>query len=185
MPDEALDDDLVRRTAGGDRDAFALLVRRHQAAVYRFARTLTPDQALAEDVLQETFLAALRGAGGYHGPGTVVPWLRTIARHALHRQVRRPVPEVVDDDTLEQLGAAAGWGSADLDAVRERAHSQQRMDAALATLAPDDREIVVLRDLDGLSGEHVADVLGLTLAATKSRLHRARLRLAAALRRSP
>jgi RNA polymerase sigma-70 factor (ECF subfamily) len=185
MPDEAPDDDLMRRSAAGERDAFAQLVARHQAAVFRFARTLTSDPALAEDVLQETFLAALRGAHTYRGPDAVAPWLRTIARHALHHQLRRTTPEPVDDEALEQLGAAAGWGSDDLDVLRTRARSHARVDAALAALSPEDREVIVLRDLDGVPGEVVASELGLSLAAMKSRLHRARLRLAAALRRAP
>jgi RNA polymerase sigma-70 factor (ECF subfamily) len=177
------DVDLIGRTAAGDRAAFSQLVARHQRAIYRMARAMTGNDAAAEDVLQETFLAALRGAAGYRGPAPVLAWLRTITRHAVYRLGRRANQVAVPDDTLELLGQAAGWGADDVAVAAERAESHALLRRALAELDPADREILVLRDLEGLPGDEVAATLGLTLPAEKSRLHRARLRLAAGLRR--
>lgn len=150
--------------------------------MHRLARALTRDAASAEDVLQETFLAAWRGASGYRGDASERAWLLTIARHAAQRHGEREARHRPDEPELFELGRLAGWGVEDPEAVAMRAQDRGRLERALRALAPADREVIALRDLDGLSGEEAAAILGLDLAATKSRLHRARLRLAAALR---
>ena len=165
------------------RDLFEILTRDHIDSVRAFLLSSLRDNVAAEDVLQETFLAALRGAAGYRGPAPVLAWLRTITRHAVYRLGRRANQVAVPDDTLELLGQAAGWGADDVAVAAERAESHALLRRALAELDPADREILVLRDLEGLPGDEVAATLGLTLPAEKSRLHRARLRLAAGLRR--
>lgn len=154
---------------------------RHQAAVWRFARSLCRDPAVAEDVLQETFLAALRGGARFQGEGSARPWLFTIARNRAHRHFRRRAGEPADHQPLDALGVAAGWGD-DPEAALDRARTRADLAAALERLADGDREVLLLRDLEGLTGEEAAAVLGLPLATLKTRLHRARLRLAAALR---
>lgn len=174
----------LARVAAGDGAALRGLVARHQAAVFRVARLLTSDRQAAEDVLQETFVGALRGAGTFRGEAAVRTWLLRIARHAAYRLRRRAGPEPVDDASLEQLGAEAGWGTAlDPERLALLGEHRERLTRALEALAPEDREVLVLRDLEDLSGEETAFALGMTLAATKSRLHRARLRFAAAVRK--
>lgn len=176
-----VDDDaaLLRLTATGDDAAFATFVDRHQAGIWRRAMALTGQGADAEDLMQETFLAAWRGAGSFRG-GSARAWLLTIAAHAWQRVARRAAP-LADDvasvesvESVEALALRAGWGRVDDD---ERAATVQE---AFARLAADDRRLLVLRDIEEMSGDDVAALLGLTLAAMKSRLHRARLRLAAA-----
>lgn len=173
----ALEDDatLLRLTATGDDGAFATFVDRHQAGIWRRAMALTGQAADAEDLMQETFLAAWRGAGSFRG-GSGRAWLLTIAAHAWQRLGRRAAPLAASDDaeSVEALALRAGWGREDGD---ERAATVQE---AFARLAADDRRLLVLRDIEEMSGEDVAALLGLSLAAMKSRLHRARLRLAAA-----
>ena len=179
------DADLLARVAAGDRAAARPLVDRHHAPVFRFARALVRDDALAEDVLQETFIAALRGAATFRGAGSARGWLFTIARHAALklRPRERPLPE---EDDLEKLGADAGWGADDPEQLLSAGQSREAVTRALDALDPEDREILVLRDMEGLTGPEAAEVLHLSLAAMKSRLHRARLRFVAALRaRSP
>jgi RNA polymerase sigma-70 factor (ECF subfamily) len=90
------------------------------------------------------------------------------------------VGEPASFEPLETLGVQAGWG--DDGAALESLARRDLLRRALRRLRPDDREILVLRELEGLPGAEVAEMLELTLAAMKSRLHRARLRLAAALR---
>jgi len=170
--------------ARGDREAFAKIVSRHQAAVYRLALALTPSASLAEDVLQETFISAYRHAASFRGESSVRTWLMTIARNAASRIYRRRVGEPMEHLSLHELGQEAGWGTTDdperLVAASERRHALRE---ALETLSEDDRAVIVLRDLEGLSGPEAADVLKLPLPTMKTRLHRARLRLMAALKR--
>ena len=184
---ELSDIELLARTVAGDRRAFGQLVVRHQAAVARFARAASLTSADAEDVLQETFLAALRGAGSFRGASAVRTWLLAITRHAaLQRRRRDQRYESTGEDSLEALGRGAGWG-AEPPATPEQAviGAERRADVAraLESLPRDQREILVLRDGEGLSGEETATVLGVSLDAMKSRLHRARLKFAASLRR--
>ena len=180
------DVDLVRRTGAGDREAFERLVERHQAAVYRFVRALSPDPATSEDALQETFLAVWRSAATFRGESSARTWLLTIARHAALRQSRRRAgePDAHDIAPLDELGVAAGWGSSDdPETAAMRREERAAVARALDSLDPEDRRVLVLRDLEQVTGDEAARILGLTLPALKSRLHRARLRFAAHLRR--
>lgn len=179
MIDGSTDDAaLLHLAAAGDDAAFALFVGRHQDGVWRRARALTRQVADAEDLLQETFVAAWRGASGFRG-GDARSWLLTIAAHAWQRARARSSAreEDADTDSLEQLAARAAWGEITADSPTDR---EAMITVAFARLAPADRELLTLRDIESLSGEAVAATLGLSLPAMKSRLHRARLRLAAA-----
>lgn len=85
--------------------------------------------------------------------------------------------------SLDELGLQAGWGGDDPEALAVAAEHRERLAAALARLAPEDREVITLRDLDGVPGEQTASMLGVNVAAMKSRLHRARMTLAAEVRK--
>jgi RNA polymerase sigma-70 factor (ECF subfamily) len=173
---------LIRRTAAGDATAFSVLARRHQAAVYRFASALVPEGVEAEAVLQEAFLTARRTAHRYQDEAPVRTWLLALARQVAHRRhPRKSSP--LDSPSLRELGRAAGWGRTD-DSRRfaERLFDRQQLEETLAALPAEDREILILCDLEGLSGEEAAAVASLSVAATKTRLLRARLRLIARLK---
>lgn len=179
------DADLLAHAASGDRHAFDAFVVRHAADVYRFVGSLGVHDADADDVLQDTFLAAWRGAVTYRGDGTARAWLFSVARNAVRHSVRHRVGEperfapLDAAESLEAIAEAAGWGS---EADTNARDTAELVRMALARLAPADREILVLRDVEGLSGEETAAALSLSLAGMKSRLHRARLRLAALVR---
>jgi RNA polymerase sigma-70 factor (ECF subfamily) len=181
MPGPSEDDDvLIARGAAG----FAALVDRHGRAILRVARAYAASDAEAEDIVQETFLSALRSAASYQpGVASVRTWLFAIARNT-GRHARRRAREIpsaeLDEAPLLDLGLAAGWGAPDL--RLDRAETVDRLARAVASLPSDDREVLVLRDVEALSGEETAELLGVGLPAMKSRLHRARLRLMAALR---
>jgi RNA polymerase sigma-70 factor (ECF subfamily) len=178
------DAELLGRAAAGERAAFDAFVTRHERAVFRFARAATAGPAAAEDVLQETFLAAWRAAGSFEGRSAARTWLLTIARNqAWHHRERAARLPVDDGAELPELGEAAGWGAESPETEALRSERRALLARALEALSPEDREVLVLRDLEELTGEETAAALGLSLAATKSRLHRARLRLAAELRR--
>ncbi|MEW5849260.1 MAG: RNA polymerase sigma factor [Myxococcota bacterium] len=178
---------LLEQAHAGNRDAFTALVARYQAPVFRYLRTLTRTPQEAEDALQQTFLAVWRSllpdsGAGKRGEGSVRAWLFTIARHAAYRQGRRHAGEPDTLESLESLGERAGWGEPeDPERVAMLLEDRERLHAALARLSDDDREVILLRDVEGLSGEDAARVLDLPLANLKTRLHRARLRLRAAL----
>lgn len=172
------DAELLARTASGDRVAFEAFVLRHHAPTRRYLGTLTRTAAV-DDALQEAFLAVWRGAAGFRGDGSARAWLFTIARHALFRELRPAAP--ADLVPLGELGAAAGWGAEPSLDPRESLLDQDRVQRALQALSPEDREALVLKDLEGFRNQEAADLLGIELAAYKSRLHRARLRFLAAL----
>ena len=194
----------LKRIQGGDREAFAAFVRHHQRAVFRVCRAVVSDDATAEDAAQEAFIAvwrALSSGGGPRDPEqSYRGWLFTIARNAGHRRRRRRVGEPaamvdIDDvagsddlaaganedrDSWAARGVAAGWG----DNPEQRAVAAERrrcVQAALARLTLGEREVITLRDVNGLSGEETAAALGISVAAEKSRVHRARLALMAEL----
>jgi RNA polymerase sigma-70 factor (ECF subfamily) len=174
---------LVARAAQGDANAFEVLVDRHRAAVYRFARAIARDASDAEEVLQETFLSAWRGAGGFAGRSSVRTWLLVIARNgALRARGRAEARREDGGESLVELGARAGFGAEDPERIALAAERRGVLAAALASLGAEDREILALRDLEEIPGEECAEALGLSVPAMKSRLHRARLRLVAAVR---
>lgn len=176
MTDDA---DLLRAAVAGDRPAGAGLVGRHHAAMQRYARSLVGQDA--SDVVQQAWIDALRGGATYRGRSSVRTWLLTLVRHAAYRSKRLRVGEPRTPVPLDALAIQAGWG--DPEARVGARLDAERLLRALATLSPDSREVLTLRDLEDLPGPEAAAVLGLTLAAMKSRLHRARLELAAAVRK--
>lgn len=177
------DRELLARSARGDRGAFGEFVARHEAPLWRFARALAHDEAEAEDVLQQTFVAAWRAADELERDDGRA-WLLAIARReALHLARRRGL-RGERERSLEELGEQAGFGdpAATPEEASARLEEEGLLERALERLAPREREILVLRELEGLSGAEAARLLGLTAPAEKARLHRARLALAAELR---
>ena len=152
----------------------------HRAVVQRFVRRLTGDEVEAADLTQETMVEALRHVDQWRGGRG---WLLAIARNKVRaaRRTEREAPE--EPQTLEALGLEAGWGAPmDPEALNAQLEERRLLEQAMASLSDDAREILTLRELEGLSGDETAQALGLTLAAMKSRLHRARLALAACVR---
>src|SRR5438874_3794970 len=101
--DESSDDELIARIAGGDRDAFARLYRRHRPEIYRFAAHVSCSSAVADDVVQDVFVAVIEGASRYRlGHSGVLPWLLGIARNHVRRwRSQRPVLPLPGDETEE------------------------------------------------------------------------------------
>jgi len=171
------DETLIGRTAAGDAASFARLVRRHQAAVYRFARAVALENTEAEEILLETFRTARRSALRHRDEPSALPWLLAIARQAVER--RRSGREA-DLANLRELARAAGWGKPAR--LADVAPDLGAVSAALAALAPEDREILTLCDREYFTMDEAARVTGDSEAAVRARLHRARLRLTARLR---
>lgn len=170
------DAELLERSAAGDRRAFERFVTAHEGAVLRYVRTRTDDPAVAEDALQETFIAAWRSANTFRSDGSARAWLLTIARNAVRRQYRRPAGAPDAFEPLDAAAVRAGWGRDPHDEWADRIAAAQVLARGFQGLSPEDREILVLRDLEGLGNEETAALLGISLPAVKSRVHRARLR---------
>jgi RNA polymerase sigma-70 factor (ECF subfamily) len=176
------DELLARRTAAGDREAFAALYRRHHGSVYRFARLMTGSAAAAEDVVQEVFLVLMKDAARYDGArASLSTYLFGVARRHTRRRLlreRRFVP-------IETAGSDKAWlAASDAAAEHEQACELQRLRAAILSLPSRYREVVILCELEGLTYESAAATIGCALGTVRSRLHRARQLLATKLRRS-
>jgi RNA polymerase sigma-70 factor (ECF subfamily) len=172
------DQELIDAARSGDRRALESLLERHQSAVYRFGMKMCGESEDAKDVLQETLFAAARTLPEFRGASSISTWLYTIARSFClkKRRTSKFAPQ-----RIESLEAQAESAKQVPDARRgpeEDAAGRQLkvvLDAAIAELEPMYREVLVLRDVEGLSAQEVAEVMGLSVEAVKSRLHRARV----------
>jgi RNA polymerase sigma-70 factor, ECF subfamily len=182
MPDDAswAHDDLVESIARGDREAFARLYRRFRPDVYRFAVHMCGSPSQAEDVVQDVFVAVIDDAARYRrGRSGVLAWLLGIARNHVRRwRHRRPVLPLPADGTDDGRRISAETDPIG-DLTRER--HEAALARALLDLPARYREVIVLCDLQELSYETAAGLLGCAVGTVRSRLHRGRGRLARAL----
>lgn len=181
--------ELVDAARGGDGAAFCELVRRHQRRIYALALRMGGEDALAQDVVQDTFLAAWRALPGFRGDSAFETWIYRIAIHEARRALRRrrPVADVDLEEVLPKFAPnghfAAGMESWAVDGDRA-VQGRQLADAiaeALPRLPERYREAFVLRDVEDLSMQEISEVLDLTVPAVKTRIHRARLMVRALL----
>jgi RNA polymerase sigma-70 factor (ECF subfamily) len=176
-PTETSDEELVQRSAGRDRAAFDALVARHGGALLRFATRSCGSEADAADALQEGLLAAWRGAASFRREASARTWIFQIVLHACRRRGRRRAGEPEQHAPLEVAAELAGPDAPDATVAARQVGTA--LEQALASLSPPAREVLLLRDVEGLSGAETAAALSIDLAAMKSRLHRARLELKA------
>jgi len=184
---DASDEALAALAAAGEECAFEQLVSRYQGRVYRLAWRLTGDEADAKDVLQEAFLAAYRGLGGFRGDARFSTWLYRIATNAalMHRRARARRPTQSLEEFLPRFdgdGRHCGEPADLLAASRadERLDQKllaERARAGLERLPDIYRDAFVLRDLEEMPTAEVAELLGIDAAAVRQRVHRARLML--------
>ena len=191
---------LVRAVAAGSHDALAVLYDRYVDSIFAAARRSTSDRGVAEDVVQETFLALWDRADTFDPTmGSLGGWLRTIARNRsvdrLRAAARRPtlVPYPISASTGEpdvaSLDRIATPGTVMAGSVPARtpeegltsAETRRAIQAALAAMPPDEREVIVLAYADELTQSEIAERLGWPLGTVKTRTRRALARLRAAL----
>jgi RNA polymerase sigma-70 factor (ECF subfamily) len=168
--------ELLGAARRGDRDAFDELVRRTFVDTFTLARRLTGNDEDARDVVQETYLRAWKAIGKFRGDSQFSTWLYRITANTASTQVHRrrrqraePFAEGFDpaDERAEQQITQSA----------ESAESLDRISAALDELPAKLRNVVVLKDVYGMPHEEIADELGISVAAAKVRLHRARRKL--------
>jgi RNA polymerase sigma-70 factor (ECF subfamily) len=172
MHEAADDDDLVHRAQRGDEGAFTALYRRLEGPIYRFALRMGGSGALAEDVVQESFLALLGGKARFDpARGTLRSFLFGVARNQLGKRVRE-----------ERAGSRAAGGGGPVEPAGAASERVRAVREALARLELRFREVVILCELEGLSYEEAAAALDAPVGTVRSRLHRARAELIALLR---
>lgn len=187
MHSEPGDGDLLRSMLSGSEEAFAMLYRRYQSGIYRFARQMTGDTGLAEEVLQEVFLTLVRQGRCFDSRrGPLAAWLYGIARNCIRRCLERERPYVALENGADAESAAdllpdcvSEHGLAGLES-RETVEQVRR---AVLALPENYREVVVLCELQELGYTEAAQILSCPVGTVRSRLHRARELLASRLQR--
>jgi len=179
MPVDATPDlALLDRARAGDTRAVEQLLARHEVRVYRYGLRMCGNEDDARDVLQETLLAAFRNLASFRGDAQVSTWLYQIARSFCIKQRRRREGEPAQHEDTEGLEVRRVASDTPQSDSHTHAHEVGTLiQAAIATLPSEHREALVLRDVEGLSAEEAAEVVGIEVGALKSRLHRARMAL--------
>jgi RNA polymerase sigma factor (sigma-70 family) len=169
---------VVARMALGDRRALTELYARYERPLLTYLRHLTADPGLAEELLQDTLLAAWTGANSYAGQASVQGWLLGIARRRAHDTLRRRALHVVDATALDALPAR----EPEPEELYLAHAAQEELSAAVDRLASIHREVLILTFVYELSYLDLTEVLGVPLGTVKSRLHQAKRALRTALR---
>lgn len=165
---------LIAAARDGDRKALDELLARYEQRIYRFGLRMCGDEESAREVLQETLLAAFRHLSGFRGEASLSTWLYQIARSFCIKERRGTHPTVALANQLPDPALSP-------DAQAHARQIGEALAAAIAELPSDQREVLVLRDVEGLSAQEAAEVVGIEVGALKSRLHRARMALRARL----
>jgi len=192
------DAELLAGLRRGEEQAFLRLVDRHHASLLRLALTFVRDRSVAEEVVQETWLGVLRGVDRFAERSSLRTWITRIlvnqARSAGVREARSipfsavPSPSeggpAVDPDRFDAGGSWVApprpWQGLPEERLLSR-EVRELVGGIIETLPPSQREVILLRDVDGLSAAETCDVLGLTEGNQRVLLHRARSRVRAAL----
>ena len=202
-PQELDESQLLTAIRGGDEAAFTELVGRYHGALRRFARIFGATEAVAEEIVQETWLTALQGLDSFEGRSTFKAWLFGIARNHARRRTERerrtvPFSSLAGDgepegpvvDSLRFQGPAANWPDHWSAAPRPWEDPERRLASlearehlrvAIAELPERQRAVVVLRDVEGLDSEQVCELLEISEGNQRVLLHRGRSGVRAAL----
>jgi RNA polymerase sigma-70 factor, ECF subfamily len=175
-------DTLEERLDPSELERFEAVILPHLNAAYGLARSLLRNDADAEDVVQEAYLRAFRYFGGFHGAavGQGRAWVLTIVRNTAstwRRRHRADASATEFDETLHSEATAGEHPGTDL----ARSGTRETLAQALDRLSPDLREVILLREVEGLSYKEIGDVTEVPIGTVMSRLSRARKRLQAAL----
>ncbi len=182
--DRQLDWELCQKAQAGDYPAFEQLVSRHSQKTYALALGMLRNAEDAQDVVQDTFFNVFQRIGTFRGDSAFTSWLYRIAANnalmKLRKRRREPVdsietmlPRFHEDGKHDHIPGA--WAARSADKLVDDKQLAGLLEAALHKLPAQYRVVLLMRDVDGLSNEDIADVMGLSVPAVKSRLHRARL----------
>jgi RNA polymerase sigma-70 factor (ECF subfamily) len=180
------DAELVARLRSGDEAAFRLLVDRYHCSLLRLAQTMVPSRAVAEEVVQDTWLGVVRGIHRFEGRSSLRTWLfHVLVNRARSTGVSERRPTIGTSPSVDpnRFGSDGGWTDPPVpwpDEVDDRlvaAQLAERIRPRIDELPAMQRQVVTLRDVEGLSAEEVCDLLGLTEGNQRVLLHRGRSRL--------
>lgn len=175
-PDDLM---LLEAARHGEPGALDRLIELHQAQIYRFGMKMCRDPEDAKDVLQDTLIALARGVRDFRGASSISTWLYSVARSYCIKKRRTPKSAPGPQHSLDSDVTAEAARVADRAKLPDEALAakqvERAIEQAIGELDPTYREVLILRDTEGLSAAEVAEVLGTSVDAVKSRLHRARL----------
>lgn len=163
------DGEVVARVLDGDREAFRILVRRHEDALFAHAVRMTGQGDVAADVLQASLIKAYTSLDRCRDPDRFGAWAFRIVSNQCKDYLKNVRRRNVDLDAVEPVA-----GDFDPESDLERGELRRRLDAALAGLAPEQREAFVMKHEEGRSYEEMATLLDVSVGALKMRVHRAR-----------
>lgn len=174
------DQETLERFRSGDRDAFGDLVGRYQDRLYRCLIRIAGDHHDAEDLLQDVFVKAFRGLGAFHGDSQLFTWLYRIAVNTAlsrRRRGRGRAPVLSLDQTREEGGSPTDPADPVRGAPEQAvaAEEVEQVRRAIDSLDDDHRTVIVLKDMEGLPYDEIAEIVGCPRGTVKSRIHRARM----------
>ena len=186
-PGEATDAELVARARGGSTEAFETLVTRYRGRIYAMTMNMTANDADAWDLSQEVFIKAWRALPGFESRSQFFTWLYRITHNVFIDWVRkRKITGAEFNDELGNVPAAgaptAPRHAPEPDRAMENRELGVRIKDALEQLSPDHRAVILLKEVDGLSYQEIADTVGCAIGTVMSRLFNARKRLQELLR---
>ena len=185
------DSQLLERCRAGDHEAFRVLVDRYSRNAYGLARRITGNESDAEEVVQDALIKAWRSLDRFRGGSSFYTWLYRIVHNVAIDRVRKTsrVRSVDYDDTIareeEVLGASdllPQRSGGDPERVRQRRELADQLGKALEKLSEDHKTVIILREVQGLTYEEIARVVGCPKGTVMSRLHHARKRMSALLK---
>jgi RNA polymerase sigma-70 factor (ECF subfamily) len=182
------DAELLRRLRAGDEQSFVALVERYNGSMLRLAASFVPSRAVAEEVVQDTWLAVLRGLPTFEGRSSLRTWMFTIlanrARTTGTREQRTiPVADAGPVVDAARFGPDGAWSAPPehwIEEAEDRIEAEKLgglLKAAINGLPGRQREVVLLRDVEGMSSAEVCDVLSISEANQRVLLHRGRGKL--------
>ena len=186
--DRSTEEDLIRQVCKGQTEFLYELIQPYQGTAFAIAQSVLDNAADAEEVVQESFLKALRGLGNFRGEAKFSTWLIQIvlneARARLRRERRHPhrsIDEVAESESGEYVPRdLADWREIPSEALA-RQELRSTIERALRSLRPIYREVLVLRDIQHFNVAQTADILGISKDLVKTRLRRARVQMREAL----
>jgi RNA polymerase sigma-70 factor (ECF subfamily) len=179
---EPTDEELVKQVRGGEESAFRVLVERHYQKVFGLAMSMVRNRDDALDVTQETFLHVYRAIGGFRFSAKFSTWVYRIVTNLCIDHVRRlgRSPRTIELPTSDEESAPIQWpdpAAERPDDAVHRSEVRRALEGAFMHLSPSHRVVMVLREVEGLSYEEIAAVMGCSIGTVMSRLHYARKRL--------
>jgi RNA polymerase sigma-70 factor (ECF subfamily) len=185
IADQERDDVLLRRAGKGDEEAFALLYRRHQAALYRFALRMSGNAWAAEEIVQDVFMTLMRDPKKFDpARGTLGAFLYGVTRNRVLKHLERSPQRELPLEEKNENGSGPGIVLLDATTPAIQAEKRERAEqvwAAVVDLPAEFREAVVLCELEERSYEEAAELIGCPIGTIRSRLHRGRTLLMARL----